>query len=117
MKVRTYEKLVRRYTPEIIKANGSTPNIKEYYKDSDILIEKFKEKIKEETEELLESKSSDEIIEEAADVIQVIIDYLGIKGFTLEDLETVRHAKVIKRGTFFDYDTQTATYLVDVIDN
>ena len=115
--VRTYEKLVRKKIPEIIKANGSTPRIIDLHRDSPTLVKKFHSKIAEEMNELISAKSTDEIIEEAADLVQIVLDYLGTKGFTVEDLETVRHAKAIKCGTFFDDDKQIATYLADVTDH
>lgn len=117
MNIRTYNKLVRNKIPEIIKANGSTPRVIDIHRDSENLTQKFHAKILEETTELSEAKSLDEIIEEAADLIQVVLDYVRTKGFTIEDLETVRHAKAIKCGTFFDEDRLVATYLTDVKDN
>lgn len=117
MSVRTYNKLVRNKIPEIIKANGSIPRIVDIHGDSENLTQKFHAKTLEETTELFKAKSSDEIIEEAADLVQVVLDYVRTKGFTIEDLETVRHAKAIKCGTFFDEDRMIATYLADVKDN
>lgn len=109
-----YNKMVRMKMQEIITANGNTPSITGYPATDSL--DKIKDKIKEEVEELLEAKSSDYILEEAADVIQIVIDYLKVIGYGPEELEVVRLAKEIKRGGFIS-DTGMIAYLSHVQNN
>jgi len=99
-KIRQYNKIVRTKIPQIIRDNGSEPKIRDdeaTFKDTRKL---FKLKILEEAYELRDAKSTDEILDEAADVVQVVIDYLSTVGHSIDDLEIARAAKEIKRGTF-----------------
>ncbi len=57
-------------------------------------------KIVEEVEELLEAEDEENFLEEMADVIEVFRAMLKIKGFSWEDLEEVRKAKLDDRGGF-----------------
>ena len=98
-----YNKLVRSKTFDVIEQNGNTPDGTEYNWNDPKLKELFKKKLIEETQELIEARASDEIVEEAADVVQVVLDYLSIYDITAEQLNIVMQAKEIKRGTFFNY--------------
>ena len=87
-------KLVRDRIPEIIKKDGSKP-VFSTVPDSER--EKLlREKILEEAEEFSEDGS----IEEAADVLEVLLSYLELEGKDLKDLEEVRQEKAEKRGSF-----------------
>jgi len=109
-----YNKIVRTKMQEIITANGNTPEIVGYpAADS---IDKIKNKIREEVNELIEAKSADLIIEEAADVIQIILDYLRVIEYGPEELEIVRLAKEIKRGSFIS-ENGMISYLSHVQNN
>lgn len=99
-KIRTYNKLVRTKIPSIIRANGSEPVLMEEDLTAKQREQFFKQKLQEEVDELIEAKSTDEILDEAADLVQVIIDYLETIYHSVEDLEIVRLAKETKRGSF-----------------
>lgn len=89
-----YNKLVRDKIPEYIKSKGGAPIIhiaddKEYW-------EKLKEKLLEEIKEF----SENEIIEEMADVQEVINAMCDYKKFGKKQLETTQKKKAKERGTF-----------------
>ncbi|MDD2913513.1 MAG: nucleoside triphosphate pyrophosphohydrolase [Candidatus Paceibacterota bacterium] len=89
-----YNKLVRDKIPKHIKEKGGLPEThiasnKEYW-------EKLKEKLQEETREFFES----EIIEEIADIQEVINAICDYKGFSKESVELVRKKKEEERGAF-----------------
>jgi predicted house-cleaning noncanonical NTP pyrophosphatase (MazG superfamily) len=94
-------KIVRTKIPSIIEANGKQQDHIRI-KDAQELTLHFKEKIREEMEELLAARSEDDILEEAADVFQIITDYLSLMDYTPEDLQTVMKAKSISRGGFIN---------------
>ena len=100
--IKEYNKLVRTKVPKIIKQTGRQVRCTEVHHLDPKCITRFKEKLQEEITELVEAVAEDEIIEEAADVIQVVIDYLKVLDFTPEEIEVVRLAKEIKRGAFLD---------------
>ncbi len=97
-------KLIRRKLPNLIRQRGNVPGIRETYGKENVAI-LLMDKLKEEVGELLDAKADDDIIEEACDVMTVLLDYIHLKGFTKEELETVIQAKLIKRGNFF-YQTR-----------
>lgn len=103
MTIKMYDKMVRTRIPKIIKQKGNIPDWKKIT-NADFKEKIFKEKLQEELGEVLEAKSQDELIEELADLTQVIMDYARLHGFDNEDLETVRKAKVIKCGNFDHWD-------------
>lgn len=98
-----YGKIVRAKTKEIIEARGSTPKFLGEGMAAKNAEKYFKQKLLEEVEELIEAQGIDDILDEAADVVQVVRDYLRLKGYDHEDLEVVRKAKYIKRGGFLDH--------------
>lgn len=94
MAIKTYNKLVRDRIPEIIEASGAECKTKilsdgEYLKMIDAKLD----------EELAEYHV-DQNIEELADLIEVIRAATIARGYTLEELETVRAKKAEKRGGF-----------------
>ncbi len=58
-------------------------------------------KLQEEVKELLEAKEEEHLMEEMADVVEVIHAMLTLKGKTFKDLEAVRQSKFAARGGFF----------------
>jgi predicted house-cleaning noncanonical NTP pyrophosphatase (MazG superfamily) len=114
--IKTYNKLVRSRIPEIIKARGNAPTLRKL-KSGEEIEQKFQEKLQEELDELIAAKSKDEVIEEAADLSQVILDYLRFNGFSDMDLETVRHAKSIKCGTFHDFRVDSTYTFLESVEN
>lgn len=89
-----YNKLVRDKIPEHIKSKGGIPithiaDDKEYW-------EKLKGKLLEEIKEF----SENEVIEEMADIQEVIDAICDYKNFSKKDIETARKKKNKERGAF-----------------
>lgn len=89
-----YNKLVRDRIPEIIEASGNSC-ITEVLSD-----EKYLEMIDAKLDEELAEYHKDQNIEELADLLELIRAATVARGYTLEELETVRATKVEKRGGF-----------------
>ena len=90
----TYNKLVRDRIPEIIQSTGKQCET-QVLCDSEYL-EKLDEKLVEELQESQESKS----LEELADIMEVIYAVAVARGYTLQQLESVRAEKAKSRGGF-----------------
>ena len=90
----SYHKLVRDRIPEIIEASGKTC-IVETLSDEDYL-----RMVDAKLDEELAEYHKDQNIEELADIIEVIYAAAKARGYTLEQLETVRTEKAAKRGAF-----------------
>lgn len=96
--MKVYNKLVRDNIPKIIteeglKANARVLNEKEF---SDALYEKMIE----EATELKLAKTKKEIIEELADLYEVIEELLIINKIDIAEIDKVRVKKNFKKGTF-----------------
>ena len=89
-----YNKLVRDRIPEIIEASGKNC-VAEILSDEDYLC-----MIDAKLDEELAEYHKDQNIEELADLIEVIYAATKARGYTLEQLETVRAEKAAKRGIF-----------------
>ena len=89
-----YNKLVRDRIPEIIEASGKSCV-------TEILSDKaYLRLVDAKLDEELAEYHSDQNIEELADVLEVIYAAAMARGYTLEQLESVRAAKAEKRGAF-----------------
>ena len=89
-----YNKLVRDRIPEIIEASGKSCV-------TDILSdEAYLRVLDAKLDEELAEYHSDQNIEELADLLEVIYAAAMARGYTLEQLESVRAAKAEKRGAF-----------------
>lgn len=89
-----YNKLVRDKIPEYIRSKGGIPVIhiaddKEYWG-------KLKEKLLEEIKEF----SENEIIEEMADIQEILDAICDYKNFKRENIDMVRKKKAEERGVF-----------------
>lgn len=95
-----YNKLVRDKIPLKIKLNGETP------KHRTLSVEEFREAIKakllEEVNELLKATTKDEMIEELADIMEVIEWVRKAEEITEYDVLKMQHNKYLKNGGFFE---------------
>ena len=96
MEVITYNKLVRDRIPEIIEKDGKTCET-EVLSDDDYLV-MLDAKLDEELTEYHQDKN----IEELADLMEVIYAVAEARGYSIEQLESVRKEKAEKRGSFKD---------------
>ena len=94
MSIKTYNKLVRDFIPEIIEADGKRCTV-ETLSDEEYL-HLLDRKLDEELAEYQESKS----LEELSDLLEVIRAVVKARGWTMEELERVRAEKAAKRGKF-----------------
>ena len=92
--MKTYNKLVRDKIPEIMINNGAKPVIRILNEDE--YKSELNKKLLEEVNEYLESGS----VEEIADIEEVLLALLNLKGVSLEEFEIIRTEKVLKRGAF-----------------
>ena len=94
MSVKYYNKLVRDRIPEIIESSGRTC-VTEVLSNEDYLL-----MIDAKLDEELEEYHKDQNIEELADLLEVIYAAAEARGYSAEQLETVRTEKAEKRGGF-----------------
>lgn len=97
-KVVKYNKLIRDKIPEIVMADGWTPKTK-ILNSQDFLIE-LKKKILEEAKELNQGKTHDNLIEELADIQEIIDTILVEKEVKSSEFRKIQIRKRIKRGGF-----------------
>ena len=95
---KVFNKLVRDKIPEIIKNNGGNPEFEILNDES--YVESLKEKLFEECKEVINAKTKQEITEELADVMEVMLCIGKIYGIDFEDIEKTRKIKNEKRGSF-----------------
>ncbi len=105
MATKTYNKLVRDLIPEIIEASGKECRTRvlsdeEYLKMLDAKLD-----------EELEEYHKDQNIEELADLLELIYAAATARGYTLDELESVRAEKAKNRGGF-----EKKVFLIDVIE-
>lgn len=94
MAVKIYNKLVRDKIPEIIEADGRSCK-------TEILSEEaYLKMVDAKLDEELAEYHKDQNIEELADLLEVIYAAAQARGYSVEELERVRVAKVEKRGAF-----------------
>ena len=92
--IKPYNKLVRDRIPEIIEASSAK------CKTEILSDEKYLEMIDSKLDEELAEYHKDQNIEELADLLEVIRAATIARGYTLEELETVRAKKAEQRGGF-----------------
>lgn len=92
-----WNKLVRDRIPEIIKASGQEAVTREL--DHDEFIAELRNKLLEETNELILAEGRD-IIGEFADVLEVVNAYRDALNIAQHDIDEVRSIKASDRGTF-----------------
>ena len=94
MAVKEYNKLVRDKIPEIIEADGKC------CKTEILSDEEYIKMIDAKPDAELAEYHEVQNIEELADLMEVIYAAAEARGYSVEELEAVRLAKVEKRGTF-----------------
>ena len=92
--MKSYNKLVRDKIPQIILANGETPEVEVL--DDGRFLEELHKKLFEEANEFVEGDS----VEELADLMEVIYAIARLRGIDLGEVEKVRKEKAQKRGAF-----------------
>jgi phosphoribosyl-ATP pyrophosphohydrolase len=98
--MKKYDKIVRVKIPTIIEQNGKTCEYSYVPSNTTDGRRLIKNKLREELQELIEAQSVDEIIEESADLLEVMLCYLDTFNVDIDQLNTVRKAKRITRGKF-----------------
>ncbi|MBN2111732.1 nucleoside triphosphate pyrophosphohydrolase [Candidatus Woesearchaeota archaeon] len=87
-------KLVRDKIPEIIKNSNKVP--KTHIANDEEYWEELKTKLLEEVNEFLEDNNSEEL----ADIQEVLYAIYDFKGFSKEEIESIRSKKENERGGF-----------------
>ena len=95
---RIYNKLVRDRIPEIIEGKGEKPVIR-ILDDVEYKTE-LETKLNEEYHEVLGTTTSEERIEELADMLEIIDALARLEGKSLDEVLEVAKEKKLKRGGF-----------------
>jgi len=95
---KVFDKLVRDNIPKIISENGSLPVTRVLSDDEYFFY--LKKKLLEECNEVLNSKSNSEILEELSDVLEVVYSMSKFLSTSHSQLETLRESKSSERGSF-----------------
>lgn len=91
-------KLVRDKIPEIIKAAGGDPQIR--HLDDKAFRRALQAKLTEEARELRSARTKEDVLEEAADVLEVLRATVKLHGNDLDDVIRVADEKRLARGGF-----------------
>ncbi len=94
--MKVYNKLVRDKIPEMIVNENRHPVTRVL--DNDEYRVELNKKLQEEVKEYIEDNN----VEELADIVEVVYGILDSMDVSLEEFESVRKAKVDKRGAFKD---------------
>ena len=92
------DKLIRDLVPEMMRSRGMTLLARTMERDE--YIQRLKDKLLEETNEIIEAKTSAELLEEFADVFEVIHALAKECNLSMEQIETKRCEKKQKNGAF-----------------
>ena len=95
---RVFNKLVRDKIPEIIKNNGEESVVRELSDDE--YKEELYTKLLEESHEVIESENTESIIEELADVLEILKSIAELNNKELSDVIAMADQKRLKRGGF-----------------
>ena len=92
-----YDKLIRDKIPEIIK--GDNKEAVTRIADNEEYLQKLKEKLEEEVNELLSSDENNET-QEIADILEVLYAICDARGISRQKIEEIRSQKAKERGGF-----------------
>lgn len=95
---KVHNKLVRDKIPEIIENNNEIPVIRNL-SDEEFKTELYR-KLLEECNEVLQNKSRDNVLEELADVLEIVKSISKLEGKCLDDVIEIADKKRAKRGGF-----------------
>lgn len=96
-KTKVYDKLVRDKIPEVIEKNGETA-ITRILDDNEYRRELLW-KLQEEVNEVMNSTSKEQLIEELADVLEVLKSIAKLENKTMADvMEAAQQKKLVKGG-------------------
>jgi predicted house-cleaning noncanonical NTP pyrophosphatase (MazG superfamily) len=104
-----YNKLVRDRIPEVISKSGKQ-SVTRILSDDEYKLE-LQKKLGEEIQEYIEATTDISVIEELADLLELIHAAAELHGSSIEDLERVRQKKAEQRGGF-----KEKIFLVEVTD-
>ncbi len=96
---KTYNKLVRDGVPNIIKKSGRVFSIVQGHDDNDLL-DYIKNKIIEESKEVRHANSKEEVVEELADLFEILEKLMVHMNISKKEIETKQSRKRIERGSF-----------------
>lgn len=94
------DKLIRDKIPGILQANKIVVNTRTM--ETPEFISRLKDKLVEEAKECFETESSDELIEELADLIEVINALCQVTRINMQQIEEKRLEKMKHKGAFDD---------------
>jgi predicted house-cleaning noncanonical NTP pyrophosphatase (MazG superfamily) len=95
-----YPKLVRDKIPEIVQVSDGVSVPTKIVSDDQEFLAYLLRKVVEESEELSEAKTDSNLMEEIADVYEIIDTILALKGISPADIAAVQNEKRDKRGGF-----------------
>ena len=93
-----FNKLVRDNIPNIIENNGEKA-ITRILSDKEYRVELYK-KLLEESQEVINSQDTEDILEELADVLEVLKSIAELENRNLDDVIEIANQKRLKRGGF-----------------
>ncbi|MET3682777.1 putative house-cleaning noncanonical NTP pyrophosphatase (MazG superfamily) [Alkalibacillus flavidus] len=94
----TYQKLVRDYIPTIIEKSEKQYSTR--ILDENEYVEALKKKLYEEVNEVHEAQGQEDLLEELADVLEVIHALAKVNNSDMERVEQMRQTKAKERGGF-----------------
>lgn len=115
------EKLIRDQLPTIMRAKGIV--VHERTMEQNEFIQKLRDKLLEEAEEVRQAQNIEELLEELADVLEIIKTLSSANGLTMQQVEEKRIEKCKLKGGFegrifnhrvdIEENNQAITYYLD----
>ena len=92
------DKLIRDRFPEILSNSGI--KVFERNLSQDEYIDSLKDKLVEEAQEICDADNKDDILEELADLFEVMTTFAKVQGFELQDIMRIAEEKKLNKGGF-----------------